>query len=73
MSMVRQAIIEELRELIPKSQEFSYRIETAKTNVKRDLYKKKLKKNNQKVADLIIALEKLEKEERNDTNNHTQG
>lgn len=64
MSLVKQAIIAELQELIPKSKHYADQLETAKTKVKKDLMRKRLKKNNEKVADLLVALDKLDKKEK---------
>ncbi len=64
MSLVKQAIIAELQELMPKSTHYSEQYENAKTKPKRDLMMKRLKKNNEKIADLIVALEKINEKEK---------
>jgi hypothetical protein len=69
MSLVKQAIIQELNALIPKSKHYASELESAKTQIKRNLMRKRLRANNEKVADLIVALEKINKNERKDTPN----
>lgn len=66
MSIVREAIKQELVDLIPKSQEYAEQIKTAKTDTKKRMLRKKLVKNNQKIADLMIALDRLPEEENDD-------
>jgi hypothetical protein len=63
MSIVKQAIILELQEKGAKAVEFKKKVDSAKTDVKRALYKKKLKKNNEEAADLFIALNRLVEKE----------
>jgi len=71
MSFVKETIVEELSTAIEKSKEYADKIKRAKTKTKSDIYHKKLKKNNQIVADLLIALDKLENKEYNNPNNET--
>lgn len=73
MSAVKEAIIEELQELLPKSKHYADQLETAKTKLKKDMMKKRLRKNNQKVADLLIALERIKKEAEDGSNNPERG
>lgn len=61
MSLVKQALILEIRKHIEKAVEFKAKIDGAKTEAKRAVYKKKLKKNNIEAADLFVALDKLDK------------
>lgn len=63
MSIVKDAILVELRERVVKSQEYDALCTTAKTKTKREFYKKKLRENNIVVADLIVALERINKQE----------
>ncbi len=61
MSIVTDSVRAELIESIARSKEFADKIKTAKTKPKKDLYTKKLEKNNKTVANLIIALDNIEK------------
>lgn len=58
--IVKQTIVAELEELMPKSAYYKKQLDTAKTNTKRRLMQKRLKKNNQQVISLIAALQKLD-------------
>lgn len=60
-SLVKQAIIEELREIMPLSVKYKSEMETAKTKTKEGLMRKRLTENNKKVAELLVALERLDK------------
>ena len=51
----------ELHRLVHISAEYQRRINTAKTRAKVQFYKKKLKKNNLKVMQMSVAVDKLEK------------
>ncbi len=59
MSLVKQALIVEIRQHIAKAIDFKKKVDTAKTEAKRNVYMKKLKKNNIEAADLFTALDKL--------------
>lgn len=59
MSLVKQALIVEFKELATKAVELKIKIDTAKTFTKREIYKKKLKDNNIKAAEVLSAIEKL--------------
>ncbi len=61
MSIVKDALIEEIKQKAELSQDYYNIIQTATTEAKRRLYKKKLSKHNNILADLIISLDKLEK------------
>lgn len=63
MSLIKESIVEELKVLIPISTKYSEQLETAKTKTKKDIARKKLKQNNEKVADLLIALDRIIKNE----------
>jgi len=69
MSFVKEALIAEIQDAIKLSKEYKEKIDTAKTTVKQTVYRKKLKKNNQIVADMVMALDKLNKQDYNTTDN----
>ena len=71
MSIVKNAIKEELTTAVAVSKGYANKIATAKTKIKSDTYRKKLKKNNQVVANLLLALDKIENKEYNSPNNET--
>lgn len=49
----------QIRILMENGVTFRSKIETAKTSMKRDMYKKKLKKNNEKLFHALVLLETL--------------
>ena len=49
----------ELREHMTTALNYKQKIETAKTQAKKDFYNKKLKKNNLQAARILTALERL--------------
>lgn len=59
MSLVKAALIAEFKDLAKNAVDFRSKIETAKTFTKREIYKKKLKENNIKAAEILAALEKV--------------
>lgn len=63
MSLVKQALVIEIRQHITKALDLKNKIDTAKTETKKSVYQKKLKKNNIEAADLLTALDKLLKNE----------
>lgn len=63
MSLVKDALIAEFKDLAKVSIEFKQKMDTAKTFAKREVYKKKLKKNNIRAAEVLSALEILMKKE----------
>ena len=78
MSIVKDALIEEIKQKAELSQDYFNLIKTATTAAKKRLYQKKLTKHNNILADLIISLDKLEKSQynsqnTNDTGNETDG
>lgn len=78
MSIVKDALIEEIKQKAELSQDYYNIIQTATTAAKKRLYRKKLTKHNNILADLIISLDKLEKsqynsQDTNDTGNETDG
>ena len=60
----------EITDLMKLSQNYRERISSAKTSVKKNLYEKKLKKNNIKLMDMLMAADKILKrrERENGTN-----
>lgn len=57
--LMREALKQEIQELAKKSVEFKLTIDTAKTEVKREIFRKKLRRNNNKVFEMISYLEKI--------------
>ena len=72
MSIVKDALIEEIKQKAELSKDYYNIIRDAKTEAKKRLYKKKLAAHNNILADLIISLDKLNKSQYNsqDTNNN---
>lgn len=75
MSLVKDVIVQEIQDLIPKSKHYADEVEAAKTNVKRNYMKKRLKKINEQVAQLLVALDRVAPKENNNepTNNSERG
>ncbi len=71
MSIIKNALIEEIKERTKTSQTYYDLIQLAKTETKKNFYKKKLFIHNNSLADLIISLDKLNATHYNseDTNN----
>ena len=59
MSLVKHALVIEIRKHIENAVMLNRKIASAKTDTKKNVYMKKLKKNNTEAADLFIALNKL--------------
>lgn len=59
MSIVVDALNSELRELAQKSKQYNAQIKQAKTRVKKDYFTKKLRKNSTKIADVLMALQRV--------------
>jgi len=59
MSIVKDALMEELLERKTKSQELYSILNSAQTDIKKKIFKKKLRKNNIVIADLLTKLDKL--------------
>lgn len=57
-------IKEELQNLMVLSREYRVKINDSKTKTKKDLYLKKLKKNNIRIMNILIVLDSLSKEEK---------
>ncbi len=69
--MVKVTLIEEFKTKAKIASELRIQIENAKTYPKRELLKKKLKKNNIEAADILVALDKLAREEADGEQNGT--
>ena len=65
MSIVHDAIVEELQTRMKKSVDYKQQIDTAKTKIKRKILSKRLKKNNEIVAELMKSLEAMNKTKEN--------
>ncbi len=59
MSIVKDALMEEILELKNKSIKLYNELNNSKTNIKKKIFGKKLKKNNTILADLLIKLDTL--------------
>lgn len=50
----------EIQTAIVKSNGFAKTIKEAKTNAKKNVYKKRLAKNNSKIADMLVSLDRYQ-------------
>lgn len=67
MSQIRDMLLEELQDGAKVSKQFIAGMDEAKTKTKKIYYKKKLQKNNEKNAKIVMALQRLEEvKEKND-------
>ena len=57
---LRDVVVAELQVGVQRSRDLQQKINEAKTKPKRDLYLKKIRKNNEHVAELLLALQKLD-------------
>lgn len=57
-------IKDELQDLMLLSKEFRTKIDNSKTKTKKDLYLKKLKKNNTRIMNILVILDSLSKKEK---------
>ncbi len=73
MSIVKDALIEEIKQKAELSQDYYNIINAATTEAKKRLYRKKLAKHNNILADLIISLDKLEKSQYNSQDTNKNG
>jgi len=73
MSIVREALIEEIKQKAELSQEYYNIINGAKTEAKKRVYRKKLTKHNNILADLLISLDKLDKAQYNSQDTNKNG
>jgi len=69
MTIVKDALIQEITEKAATSKELFDTIKNSKTKIKAKTYKKRLKANNEILASLIISLDKLNNSQYNDHNN----
>lgn len=70
---LKDVVLAEVQELVKTSKELQQNIKEAKTGVKSEYFRKKLKKNNERLMEMLIALEKLNhKEENNDSSPDTE-
>ncbi len=67
MSIVKDALMEEIIERKKLSVEMYDELNKSKTNIKKKIFGKKLKKNNTILADLLIKLDTLTKKTYNNT------
>jgi len=73
MTIVKDALMEEITAKAAISKELFEIIKHSKTKIKAKTYKKKLKENNLILADLIISLDKLNNSQYNNQNNKNDG
>jgi len=73
MSIVREALMAEIKQKAELSQDYYNIIRDAKTEAKKRVYKKKLKNHNNILADLLIALDKLDKQAYNSQDTNKNG
>ena len=68
MSIVQDSVVKELQSAVEQSKKYVVAAEGAKTNAKSNFFKKKLKKNNKIVANLLLALDRIENSKHNTKN-----
>jgi len=73
MSIVREALMAEIKQKAELSQDYYNIIRDAKTEAKKRVYKKKLKTHNNILADMLIALDKLDKQAYNSQDTNENG
>jgi len=61
MSIVQDSLRAELSKAVEISKKYSAKAKSAKTKTKNTYFTRKLKKNNNLIANMIIALDKIEK------------
>jgi hypothetical protein len=59
VSIVTDTLVETIKEKVAVTVVYKDLIATAKTNTKKEYYKKKLKKHNVGIADLLVALDRM--------------
>lgn len=59
MSIVQDSIEAEVQEKIQLSHHYNNEIQTAKTATKMKYFRRKLRRNNEELGELLITLEKL--------------
>lgn len=60
MSMIRDALVEELQKGAKLSEEYLTKIKTAKTSTKKKYYQKKITGNNERNIKVVEAIQRLE-------------
>ncbi len=73
MSIVREALIEEIKQKAEISQDYYNTIRSAKTEAKKRVFRKKLTNHNNILADLLISLDKLDKAQYNSQDTNKNG
>jgi hypothetical protein len=63
--LVKDILISELQGLMKLSKEYHDKVKNAKTNTKRQYYKKKLGKNNRRVLTLLKTINRMNEEQSN--------
>lgn len=71
--MMRSVLQAEINDLITISAQYQSEINTAKTNIKKIYIKKKLKKNNDKLFEMLVAFDKHNKNKNKNENNKLAG
>ena len=66
MSKVAEAIKYEVTQIVARSLELKKKLDKAKTKPKIELYRKKLKKSNTELGEMLIALDRLEEANKED-------
>lgn len=61
-STVKTLIMEEIRTMAKDSRKFRGLVDTAKTTVKKQYYTKKLSQNNNRMANYLMVLERMEQQ-----------
>lgn len=61
MAGVDDIVRNEVQQLMATSKEYREKIDDAKTKTKKDWYLKKLKKNNTRLLNVLVAIEKVRK------------
>jgi hypothetical protein len=68
------ALVHEIQEAGKRAIQYKHELDTAQTNTKRRHYEKRLKRNNEEAADVIIALERIIKvREQHEANANAEG
>jgi len=73
MSAAKDAVIAELKGLVVISKELQSKILGAKTNTKRNYFKKKLRKNNERVANLVMVVERMNQQNKQESSDNENG
>ena len=65
MSLAKEVIVAELQTLMVAATKYKKQKDGAKTKTKRDYMSKRLKKNNKRVTELLLALNRLDQKDGN--------